>query len=189
MSSPQQRSLSCTWMYLDCAALGLIYDTYSCAGLGPVYTLCPSFTWTCLHYRVLCCTWMGFLYRALSCTWTCLDNSSLHVLFLYLYIYTLQRPVLQFDVSTHWGVSFTWTCLNYRDLCCTRACLHTEAWASPGRVSSTGALARPRRVLTTESCARLYTNSVALLRSSSFYFSLRSFLFLECADFASLQFF
>jgi len=62
-------------------------------------------------------------------------------------------PVLPLDLSTHWVLCCTWTCLDksslccfhtylhYRCLCCTQACLHTRAWASL------------RRVYTTESCA------------------------------------
>jgi len=73
---------------------------------------------------------MGFLYlQDLSCTWTCLDNCSLHVLLL-----DTTETCAAHDVSTQWGLDFTWTCLNYWVLCCT--------W----HVSSTGALAAPEGV-------------------------------------------
>jgi hypothetical protein len=58
-------------------------------------------------------------HRVLSCTWTCLDNSSLHVMLLYLS--TLQRYIMHLDVSTM-ELSFTW------------ACLHSESCAAPGTV-------------------------------------------------------
>ncbi len=66
----------------------------------------------------------GFPLQALSCTCTCLKNSSLQVLILDL--------LLNYrNLSTHWGPSFTWTCLHYRDLWCTGTCLLTGPWASP----------------------------------------------------------
>ncbi len=88
-----------------------------------------SFTWTCLHYRILCFTWTCFLYTGLSWTWTCLDNSSKHVLLLDISTYTTETcAALGRVYSTHWDLSFTWTCLHNRDRC-----------AAPGRVHFTGA--------------------------------------------------
>jgi hypothetical protein len=117
--------------------------------------------------------WAGFFNKALSWTWTCLEKkacckSSLLVLLL------------------ESGLIY----IHYRHMCCTWTCLHTGAWASPGRVyttdscaaprpvSSTGALAAPGRFHSTESCAshrcvyftgasaapgRVYTSSTELL--------------------------
>ncbi len=126
VSTPQQRGLNCTWTCLDNSSL------------------CCS--WTCLHYGCLCCTRTclhtvpelhldlyallspvlhldGFPLQGPELHGTCLHNSSLHVLLL--------------DLSTH---------IHYRDLCCTRTCLHTGACASPGRVYTTESCALPGRV-------------------------------------------
>ncbi len=105
------RCLYCSWkclatsqgpeLHLDVSGQQwLCSTTDACAAIGIVYTLCLSFTWACLHHRVLCCTWFGFLYTGpydepvlvlttvacICCSWT--------------YLYTLQIPVLLLDVST-----------------------------------------------------------------------------------------
>ncbi len=106
-------------------------------------------------------------YRGLSCTWTFLEKSSLYVLLMcysqvpeHQMISTLERPVLLLEVSSpqQRGLSCTWTCLDnsslfsswtylhYRYLCCTRTCLHTRAWASPGFVCTTKSCAASGRV-------------------------------------------
>ncbi len=128
---------------------------------------------TYLHYRCLCCTWNcihtlpelhldlsslqspvlhmdGFpLYRALIRTLSCLDNSSLHVLLLDLStVYKLQRPVLHSDVSTCWGLSFTWTCLHCRFMCCTWTCFLYRGLISTGCVHTTESCAAPGCVYT-----------------------------------------
>ncbi len=44
---------------------------------------------------------------------------------------TLHRPVLLTKVPSHWVLSFTWTCLHYRGLCCTWNYLWSiGAWAA-----------------------------------------------------------
>ncbi len=60
VSTPQRRRLSCSLTCLEnsslCCSCTYLYTTDACAALGIVYTLSLSFTWTCLHYRVVCCT-------------------------------------------------------------------------------------------------------------------------------------
>jgi hypothetical protein len=115
VSTPQHMGLSSTWMCLDNSSLCCSPCTY-------------------IHYRCLCCTrncihtlpelhldlsslqspgashgWVSSIQGPIR-TWSCLDNSSLYVLLLDLStVYKLQRPVLHSDVSTCWGLSFTWT--------------------------------------------------------------------------------
>jgi hypothetical protein len=121
VSTPQDRGLSCPGHVrttVACAAPGLIYNTEACAALGPAYTLGPELQ---LHMSALQSPVLhldGFSLQGpelhldvsgqqccMCCSWT--------------YLYKIQRPVLHSDVSTHWGLSFTWTCLHYRVLCCT----------------------------------------------------------------------
>ncbi len=82
-----------------CAVPGLIYrnnTTETCSALVHVYTLGPEFTWTCLHYRFLCCTVTSFL-------------SKLH-----LDASRLRSHVLHLEVSTLKGLSCTWMYLHFR---------------------------------------------------------------------------
>jgi hypothetical protein len=53
---------------------------------------------------------------------------------LFLEVPTLQGPELCMYVSTHRGLSCTWTCLHYRDHCSTWTCLSRWAWVAPGPV-------------------------------------------------------
>ncbi len=52
---------------------------------------------------------------------------------------SLQRPVLLLEVSTHRGLSGSWTCLYFRGLCCSWRCLHHRGRAA----SNVSALQRP----------------------------------------------
>jgi hypothetical protein len=110
------RSLCCSWTYLRHGDL--------------------SYSWMCLHYRGRCCTWTCLRHtrghRDLLCTWTCLDNRSCaapgHVYItgseLHLDVSGQQEPLLLSGMSTLQGLSYTWTYLDYRSLCCSLTCLH-----------------------------------------------------------------
>jgi hypothetical protein len=74
--------------------------------LGCLHHRDLSSRWTCLHYRVLFCTWTGFP----------LQDPELH-----LAVSGQQEPVLHSDLSTHWGLSFTRTCV-----CTTKSCAALE---------------------------------------------------------------
>jgi hypothetical protein len=107
-----------------------------------------SITRTCLHYRFRCCTQTclhtagpelhrdvsaqqslmlhldGFPLQGPERTWPCPDTVACAAPGL---IYTSETCAAHLDLSTHWGLSFTWTCLPYRFLCCTRTCFPTGA--------------------------------------------------------------
>jgi hypothetical protein len=99
-------------------------------------------------------------HRSLSCFWTCQHLWCLHYKGLYYNCTCLHHrawaaPGLVWTTgagaaplgayttdtwpahgrATHRGLSFTWTCLHYRDHCCFWTCLYaTGAWAAPGLV-------------------------------------------------------
>jgi hypothetical protein len=112
LSTQQYKCLSCTWTCLDSSSLSYCY--WGVYTTGPDGRVCTTES----------CAAPG---RVSS------SGSSVQLLDLF----TLQRPALHSDLSTHWGLSFTRICLHYGVLCCFRSCLHTGAWASAGRVCTT----------------------------------------------------
>ncbi len=107
-----------TWVW---AAPGRVWTTVACA--APIEVSTPQkpqlqMDVSTLERPMLLLQMSTPRHRGMSCILTT-------VAMLLLDLYTLQRPVLYWgDLSTHWGLSFTWTCLHCRVLYRAWTCLN-----------------------------------------------------------------